>query len=84
MTGDAGKQQTKVGEIRELVSTVHSLSVDVRDKASELTTIPPPDEDESKKAEVVAGDTISNELLSSLRTIRNILREAYATLKQFN
>ena len=81
---DAAKQQTKVGAIKEAISNIHSLSIDIRDKAIELTSAPSPPEDEAGKKSEVTVDNVSSELINSLRNIRGILREAYATLQSFN
>ena len=83
MTTDAGKQETKVGAIKEVISNIHSLSIDIRDKATELTSAPVPEKEPGKDIEA-ATDNVSNELLSSLRNIRGILQQAYETLKSFN
>ena len=82
MTSDAGKQQTRIGEIKGIIEDIHSRSLDIRSKAYELCTPQPP---EKPKADVEeATDTVANELGSSLRAIRSILREAYETLTAFN
>ena len=77
------KQQTKIGVVKDIISSIHALSIDIRDKALELTTAPSPSEDEAAKASIVT-DNVSNELIGSLNNVRGILREAYDTLKEFN
>ena len=80
---DSAKQQTKSDQFKGIISDLHSLSIDVRDKALELTNAPVPDKEPSKDVEA-ASDNLGNELVSSLRNVRGILREAYETLKLFN
>ena len=80
---DKGKQQTKSDQFKEIISNIHSLSIDIRDKATELTNAPVPDAEKGKDIEVPS-DNVGNELSGSLRNIRSILREAYETLKLFN
>ena len=79
---DSAKQQTGMSEIRGIIEDIHSRSLDIRSKACEITTSPIPQKETDTEIEA-ATDTVSKELLSGLRKIRNILREAHDTLSAF-
>jgi len=84
MSGDdKGNQQTKVGEMRELIDNIRSLSVDLRDKAFQLTPSPRPPDD-AKKEITPTADTVGAELVQSLREIRGTLRLAFDTFSAYN
>ena len=79
---DSAKEQTKMSEIRGIIEDIHARSIDIRNKASEITDSPIPDKESDAVVEV-ATDTVAKELCSSLRKIRSTLREALGTLSAF-
>jgi len=81
MTGEATvKQKTKVAEMKDVIDTIRSIGIDIRDKSYELSSSPSPKDETSKE---VATENVGNTILASLHEVRGILREAYETLSVF-
>lgn len=82
MGEDKGKQQTKVGEMREIINDLYGLSIDLRDKAINLTSSPKAAKEPGKDIEAPT-ENVGNELVGRLRNIRGILQEALKTFSAF-
>lgn len=83
MQDDSGKQQTKVGQIKNLIEDIHAISIDLREKATQLTITPVRTDPEKGKDIKAPAENVGNELVESLSNIRSILQEAYKTFSAF-